>query len=36
MTKTASVLATDSLTALTELNAKAREAREMEERMKNK
>lgn len=36
VTKTASVLATDTLTALTELNAKAREAREMEERMKNK
>ncbi len=36
VTKTASVLATDTLTALTELNAKAREAREMEERTKNK
>ena len=30
------VLASDTLTALTELNAKAREAREMEERMKTK
>ncbi len=34
VTKTASVLATDTLTALTELDAKAREAREMDEKMK--
>ncbi len=36
ITKTAAVLAADTLTALTELNAKAREAREMSEHLKDK